>query len=164
LAEKIRAFIDWLSTLHAPFGRAAPFAASGLFAIAGISHAVPLRILAYCGATALAVLIAGDIARSFLEGPPRIANPGVRVPLPMLALRALLTFLMASGYTYLMFLGMGLWPPFILWPLFFGFACFIAWRNVALWYDQGVEFAEELSEAEQRQHVHPAQVPESSPR
>ncbi len=163
MPEKIRAFIDWLATLHAPFGHAAPFVASGLFAVAGISHIAPLRILAYCGATVLALLIAADITRSFLDGPELSMNPGVKVPWPMLAFRALLTFLMASVYTSLMFVGMGLWMPFLLWPLIFGFACFIAWRNVALWYEQGMEFEKELTEAEQH-GVRQPQVPESSPR
>jgi hypothetical protein len=149
----LRAFLRWLSTLHAPLGRWTPLAASCLFAVAGMAGPGILRGLAYMGAMALVVLIGADIAQSFIDRDsfPQ-HHPGVVLTLPMLIVRGGLTLVLGGVYSFLLFIGMGFWTPFVLWPVLFLICSFIAWRNVALWYEQGEEFEAELAEAERRQH------------
>jgi hypothetical protein len=64
---------------------------------------------------------------------------------------------LGSLYSFLIFAGIGLWMPLIFLPLIFLACCFIAWRNVSLWYEQGEEFEESLAEAEHRPDTQIAQ-------
>jgi ABC-type sulfate transport system permease subunit len=66
----------------------------------------------------------------------------------MQAVRVILSVALGSVYSFLIFAGIGFWMPFIVLPLIFLACCFIAWRNVSLWYEQGEEFEETLAEAE----------------
>lgn len=76
----------------------------------------------------------------------------------MQAVRVVLSVALGSLYSFLIFAGIGLWMPFIFLPIIFFACCFIAWRNVSLWYEQGTEFEEELAEAEHRRHCAPPNV------
>ena len=136
--------------MHAPLGRWTPLAASILFAVAGIFQSPFLRALTYSGATILGVLIAADIAGSFIDRqsfPDPSKHRCVPLTLPMLSFRLLLTAIMGSIYTALIFGGIGAAMPFLfLLPLIFLGCCLVAWRNVSLWYEQGEEFEEALAE------------------
>jgi hypothetical protein len=161
LGEAFRALIRWLAALHAPLGHWAPLATSGLFAASGLSHSAFLRMIAYGSALALAILIAADVARPFIDAqsfPDRPVYRRAVLTLPMLAVRLLLTGILGGIYTFLVFIGVGLWAPFILLPFLFVICSLIAWRNLDLWYEQGAEFEEELAEAEHRQHSAPPNV------
>ena len=153
MGENIRKIILWLSSLHAALGRWAPIAASALFAASGLSHSNFLRIIAYIGALALALLIGADVARPFVDPhwyPNRSASAHTLLTLPMLFVRVALAGILGGIYTFLVFVGIGFWAPFILLPFLFVICSLIAWRNLDLWYEQGAEFEEELAEAEQR--------------
>jgi hypothetical protein len=156
--EKLRALILWLAELHAPLGHWTPLATSGLFAVSGLSHSTFLRVLAYLGALAMALLIGADVARPFVDPhfyPDHPASSRPPLTLPMLAFRLLLTGILGSIYTFLVFVGMGFWAPFVLLPFLFVICSLIAWRNVDLWYEQGAEFEQQLKEAEGSQgHPH----------
>ena len=65
----------------------------------------------------------------------------------MQVVRVVLSAVLGSLYSFLIFAGIGLWMPFIFLPLIFLVCCFIAWRNVSLWYSQGEEFEESLADA-----------------
>ena len=152
----MRKFVRRLADLHAPLGHWAPIAASALFAGAGISHSAFLRFLAYCGASIFIILIGADIVASFIDRhsfpDPRTHRCAV-LTLPMLIARVMLAACLGSLYTFLVFIGVGPWTPFIFLPAIFLVCCFVAWRNVSLWYEQGEEFEQELKEAE-RSHRH----------
>lgn len=162
--ENLRTVIRWLSSVHAPLGRWAPFAASALFAIAGIFRSPFLRGLTYSGATIFGLLIAADIAGSFID---RKSFPGPNkhrcqpLTLAMLFFRILLTGIMGSLYAFLIFAGIGPWMPFLFLPAIFLGCCCVAWRNVSLWYEQGEEFEEALAEAESSQHPRSPQISDS---
>jgi hypothetical protein len=133
-----------------------------LFAGAGLSHSGFLRALAYLGAASLVVLIAADIARSFIDGhsfPDHTKHPAQALTLPMLGVRVLLTAILGAIYTALIFAGVGPWTPFIFLPVIFIVCCLVAWRNVSLWYEQGEEFEAELTEAEHRKNTAPPRIP-----
>jgi hypothetical protein len=137
--------------VHAPLGRWAPLAASGLFAAAGFSHSKFLRVLAYGAATALVLLIAADLTRSLLENEPaRTRNDPMRPAkyISMTVFQLLITVALASLYTFFVFLGLGPWTPFIFVPVIFVVCYLVARRNVTLWYWQGAEYEEELKETE----------------
>ncbi len=68
----------------------------------------------------------------------------------MQAMRVLLSVALGSLYSFLILAGIGLWMPFIFLPIIFLACCFIAWRNVSLWYQQGEEFEESLVDAEHK--------------
>jgi len=68
----------------------------------------------------------------------------------MQVMRVILSVSLGSLYSFLIFAGIGLWMPLIFLPMIFLVCCFIAWRNVSLWYEQGEEFEEMLAEAEHR--------------
>jgi hypothetical protein len=155
VGEKTRALIHWLTALHAPLGHGAPFAASALFAVAGISPSGMWRTIAYLSAAILAILIAADITRTLVERHPYISHPRTILTLPMLAFRAVLTLILGSVYSYLVFIGIGPWTPFVLWPVLFVVCSMIAWRNVEIWYEQGAEFEEELKEADAKRALRP---------
>jgi hypothetical protein len=137
--------------MHAPLGHWAPLAASALFAAAGLSHSTFLRILAYSLATILALLIAADLARSLLETEPasasRDARPAKHAQVTVLQL--VITAVLASIYTYFIFVGLGPWTPFMFVPPIYLLSCLAAWRNVRLWYRQGAEYEIELKQAEE---------------
>jgi hypothetical protein len=48
--------------------------------------------------------------------------------------------------------------PFLFMPVIFLACCFVAWRNVSLWYEQGEEFEEALARDD---HYHQAQNPQT---
>ena len=153
MGENIRKLIQWLSTLHAPLGRWAPLAGSGILAGAHFFHSGFLRILTYSGSVVLGILIASDIARSFID---THSFPDHRrhlrdVSLPMLSVRIMLSLALGGLYSFLVLAGVGLWMPLIFLPMIFFACCFVAWRNVSLWYEQGEEFEDALVEA---QHTH----------
>lgn len=118
--------------------------------MAGMAGPGILRGLAYLGAMALVVLIGADIAQSFIDRDSFPQHPGVVLTLPMLIVRVGLTLVLGGIYSFLLFIGMGFWTPFVFWPVLFLICSFIAWRNVALWYEKGVAFEEELAEAGQQ--------------
>jgi hypothetical protein len=156
VGENLRKLVRSLSALHAPLGHWAPIAASVLFAGAGISHSAFLRFLAYCGASIFIILIGADIVASFIDRhsfpDPRTHHCAV-LTLPMLIARVMLATTLGSLYTFLVFIGIGPWTPFIFLPAIFLVCCFVAWRNVSLWYEQGEEFEAALVEAEDHQHT-----------
>jgi hypothetical protein len=162
VGENLRRLVRWLSSLHAPLGHWAPITGSLLFAGAGISRSGFLRALAVSGAAVFVVLIAADIARSFIDGhsfPEHGKRPGPALTLPMLWIRMVLTAVLATVYTSLIFFGVGPWTPFIFLPAIFVVCCCVAWRNVSLWYEQGEEFAETLAEGEHRDRSALPQTP-----
>ncbi len=113
-------------------------------------HSGFLRALAYSGSAVFAILIASDIARSFIDPHsfPDSRRKPARVPFPMQAMRVVLSVALGSLYSFLILAGIGLWMPLIFLPVIFLVCCFIAWRNVSLWYEQGEEFEESLAEAD----------------
>ena len=125
-----------------------------MFAASGLSHSIFLRFIAYIGALVLALLIGADVARPFVDPhsfPDRPASARMPLTLPMLFIRLALTGILGSIYTFLVFVGIGLWAPFILLPFLFVICSLIAWRNVDLWYEQGAVFEQELKETEHSQ-------------
>jgi len=150
--------ILWLASLHAPLGRWTPIAASLLFAAAGLSHSGFLRMLAYSGACVLVVLIGADIAKSLIDGHSYPEHRPVPLTLPLLMLRVVLTALLGCFYSFLVFLGLGPFTPFVLWPVILAICLFIAWRNLDLWYEQGAEFEKELKEEETVRNIVPLNV------
>ena len=158
MSEDLRKLVRWLAALHAPLGHWAPIAASVLFAGAGMSHSFFLRFLAYSGASIFIILIGADILRSFIDQhsfpDPRTHHCAV-LTLPMLIARVILAVGLGSVYTFLVFIGVGAWTPFIFLPAIFLVCCFVAWRNVSLWYEQGEEFEQALAEAQDHEeHRH----------
>jgi hypothetical protein len=118
-------------------------------------------MLAYSGAVILAALIAADIIRSFVDPhsfpcPAKHAKPPI---LPVIGVRLLLTFGLASLYTALVFAGLGAWMnPLYLVPLVFVVCCIVAWHNLSLWYQEGEEFEDALVEAQHQHAVVPPNV------
>jgi hypothetical protein len=161
MGEKIRTIIRWLSSVHAPLGRWAPLAGAALLTCTHLFHSGFLKALAYSGAAVFAVLIASDIAHSFIDPHAFPDQKRNRAPVsfPMQAVRVVLSVALGSLYSFLVFAGIGLLMPLIFLPVIFLACCFIAWRNVSLWYQQGEEFEESLAEA---QHHHEAQAPQIS--
>lgn len=129
-------------------------AASALFAAGGLAHNRFLGTLAYFGAICLVVLIGADILNSFIDQHAYPWHRPTVLTLPMLCFRVLLTFVLGSFYSFLIFVGIGPFTPFGLWPLLFLICCGIAWRNVDLWYEEGAEFEQELAEEAQHQASH----------
>jgi hypothetical protein len=162
VGDDLRKLVRWLAALHAPLGHWAPIAASVLFAGAGISHSAFLRFLAYSGASIFIILIGADIVASFIDRhsfPDPRTHHCVVLTLPMLIARVMLAAGLGSLYTFLVFIGVGPWTPFMFLPATFLACCFVAWRNVALWYEQGEEFEQALAEAEQRKNMTPPKIP-----
>lgn len=161
MGEDFRKLIRWLADLHAPLGRWSPLAATGLFLGSHFLHSTFLRTLAYGGASVLLILIAADIARSFVDPQsyPERSGPGrTALTWPMLAFRVGLTAILGSAYAILVFIGIGPWFPLFVLPVLFVICLLVAWRNVDLWYEQGAEFEEELKAEEGVQHAHAPQV------
>jgi 4-hydroxybenzoate polyprenyltransferase len=161
VSENIRAIIRWLSSVHAPLGHWAPLAGAGLLTCAHLFHSVFLKGLAYSGSAVFAILIASDIAQSFIDPhafPDRKRNRAP-VSFPMQAVRVVLSVALGSLYSFLIFVGIGLWMPLIFLPVIFLACCFIAWRNVSLWYQQGEEFEESLGDAEHKKNKALPKIP-----
>jgi hypothetical protein len=157
VGENLRTIIRWLSTVHAPLGRWAPLAGAALLTCTHLFHSGFLQALAYSGAALFAVLIASDIAHSFIDPhafPDRKSNPAP-VSFLMQGVRVVLSVALGSLYSFLIFAGIGLWMPLIFLPVIFLACCFIAWRNVSLWYEQGEEFEETLAQAQQEHNIVP---------
>jgi hypothetical protein len=128
---------------------AGTLAGAGLLTSTRLFHSGFLRALAYSASAILAILIASDIAHSFIDPQPfpeEKRNPAP-VSLPMQIVRVVLSFTLGSLYSFLIFAGIGLLLPPIFWPVIFLACCFIGWRNVSLWYKQGEQFEEALAEA-----------------
>jgi hypothetical protein len=154
--ENLRKLVRWLAALHAPLGHWAPIAGSVLLAGAGMSRSAFLRLLAYSGASIFIILIGADIVASFIDRhsfPDPLTHHCAVLTLPMLIVRVMLAAGLGSVYTFLVFIGVGPWTPFIFLPAIFLVCCFVAWRNVSLWYEQGEEFEAALAEAEDHQHT-----------
>jgi Na+/H+ antiporter NhaC len=158
--ENLLSLIRRLSCLHAPLGQWAPLAGSGLLAGAHFFHFGLVRFLAYSGSVVFGILIASDIARSFIDThsfPDRSGHLH-NLSLPMLSVRIVLSVALGSLYSFLVFAGIGLWMPFIFLPAIFLVCCFVAWRNISLWYEQGEEFEDALVEAQQERNVVPPNI------
>lgn len=156
MGENARKLVQWLSALHAPLGRWTPLAASALFAAAGVFRSPVLRALSYAAAIIFGLLIAADIAGSFIDRhsfPDPSKHHCAVMTLPMLLFRVLLAGILGSFYAFLVFAGIGLWMPFLFMPVIFLACCFVAWRNVSLWYEQGEEFEEALARDDHYQHA-----------
>ena len=135
-------------------------AGSGLLAGAHFFHSGFVRIVAYSASIVLAILIASDIARSFIDThsfPDRSTHPN-NVSLPMISVRVVLTVALGSLHSVLVIAGIGLWMPFIFLPVLFLVCCFVAWRNVSLWYEQGEDFEKALAEAQHERNVVPPNI------
>ena len=152
LSDRMRALIRWLASLHAPLGRWSPLAASVLFGIAGFTHSSFVHALVYFGACVMVVLIAADIAKSFIDQHSFPFRPAAPLTMPMLALRLLLTGAFGGIYGFFVLVGLGPWLPPLLWPVILAICFLVAWRNIDLWYEEGAEFEEELTEEDHRQH------------
>jgi Na+/H+ antiporter NhaC len=135
-------------------------AGSGLLAGAHFFHSGFVRILAYTGSVVFAILIASDIARSFIDThsfPDRNRHPEA-VSLPMMGMRAMLSIALGSLYSFLVLAGVGLWMPLFFWAAIFLVCCFVAWRNITLWYEQGEEFEDALVEAQHERNIVPPNI------
>ncbi len=77
----------------------------------------------------------------------------------MQGVRVVLCVALGSLYSFLIFAGIGLWMPLIFLPVIFLACCFIAWRNVSLWYQQGEEFEESLADAEHKKDTALPKIP-----
>lgn len=129
-----------------------PLAGAALLTCTRLFHSGFLKALAYSASAVFAILIASDIAHSFIDThsfPEWRRNPAP-ISFPMQVMRVILSVSLGSLYSFLIFAGIGLWMPLIFLPMIFLVCCFIAWRNVSLWYEQGEEFEEMLAEAEHR--------------
>jgi hypothetical protein len=135
-------------------------AGSGLLAGAHFFHSELVRFLAYSGSVVLGILIASDIARSFIDTHsfPDRGRHSSNVSLPMLSVRVMLSVALGSLYSFLVLAGIGLWMPFIFFPLLFLVCCFVAWRNISLWYEQGEEFEDALVEAQHERNIVPPNI------
>lgn len=154
--DDLRKLVRKLADLHAPLGHWAPIATSVLFAGAGMSHSAVLRFLAYSGASIFIILIGADIVASFIDRhafPDPHTHHCVVLTLPMLIARVILATALGTLYTFLVFIGVGPWTPFIFLPVIFLVCCFVAWRNVTLWYEQGEEFEQALAEDKDHRHA-----------
>jgi hypothetical protein len=102
VGENIRKIFRWLSSVHAPLGHWAPLAGAGLLTSTRLFHSAFLRALAYSGSAIVAILIASDIARSFIDPhafPDRKMNPAP-VSFPMQAMRVVLSVGLGSLYSF----------------------------------------------------------------
>lgn len=145
-------FAARICSWHAPLGRYSPLAASTLFAACALVHSPLFRLLAYSVATILVFLIAVDLANSLIEQEPveveRERNRHLQY-IPANWAQFALAAVLAALYTWLVFVGLGPWTPWIFVVLAYPLCCLVAWRNVRLWYQQGVEYEEVLKEEEQ---------------
>jgi hypothetical protein len=150
-SDYLRGLIRWLASLHAPLGRWSPLAATGLFLVAGLSHVRLVHLLGYIGGCAILILVAADVAKSFIDQSSYPLRPAATMTWPMLAFRLVLTVFTGGMYTVFVWVGIGPWLPLMVLPVIPVICCFIAWRNLDLWYQQGAQFEEELAEDTRRQ-------------
>lgn len=98
----------------------------------------------------MAILVAVDIARSLLENESAKTEAlHARAKQPVTASRVFLALVLAVLYTFLIFIGIGLWTPLFILPFIFAFASVAAWRNARLWFEQGAEYLEERAEVDE---------------
>ncbi len=123
-------------------------------------HSGFVRFLAYSGSVVLGILIASDIARSFIDTHsfPEHSRRQHNVSLPMLSVRIALSVVLGCLYGFLVLAGIGLWMPLIFLPAIFLVCCFVAWRNISLWYEQGEEFEDALAEAQHARNIVPPNI------
>lgn len=161
LRQLWQAFAARICSWHAPLGRYSPLAASALFAACAFVHSLLFRLLAYAVATVLVFLIAVDLANSLIEQEPveveRERNRHLQY-IPANWAQFALTAVLAALYTWLVFVGLGPWTPWIFAVLAYPLCCLVAWRNVRLWYQQGVEYEEVLKEEEQFAEIEQARA------
>ncbi|HET9181766.1 MAG TPA: hypothetical protein VFP59_06515 [Candidatus Angelobacter sp.] len=154
-------FAARICACHAPLGRYSPLAASALFAASAFVHSRVFRLFAYTIATILVFLIAVDLANSLLEREPveveRQRNRHLQY-IPVNWAQCALAAVLAALYTWLIFVGLGPWTPWIFAVLAYPLCCLVAWRNVRLWYQEGVEYEEVLKEEEQFAEVEQARA------
>lgn len=157
MRELWQTFAARICSWHAPLGRYSPLVASLLFAGCAFTQSGLLRLLGYSVASVLVFLIAVDLANSLLEREPvaveRERNKRLRY-IPVSWPQFVLTGVLATLYTWFVFVGLGPWTPWIFLVLAYPLCCLVAWRNVRLWYQQGVEYEEVLKEEEQLRHQH----------
>jgi hypothetical protein len=151
LSDYLRRLVRWLASLHPPLGRWSPLAATGLCLLGGLSHSHPVYQLAYFGSCVILILFVADLAKSFIDESSFPLRPASPMSWPMLAFRLVLTILTGGIYSLFVWVGVGPWLPLIVLPTIPIICCFIAWRNLDLWYEQGGVFEEELAEEAQRQ-------------
>lgn len=156
MGEKLQALSFWMQTEYAMLGRLAPYAASVLFAVAGFSHSVPLKVVAYILATTLAIMIALDLATQLLErDDAERRRPGIRARrIPLTPFQFCLAGAQAVIYTFLVFFGLGPATPLLFIVPVFAFSSLAAWRNVRLWYREGADFEDRLNELEEEKAGH----------
>jgi hypothetical protein len=156
LGELWQTFAARIGSWHAPLGRYSPFIASLLFAGCAFTHSTLLRRLGYSVASVLVFLIAVDLANSLLEREPvaveRERNKRLKY-IPVSWPQFVLTGVLATLYTWFVFVGLGAWTPLIFALLAYPLSCLVAWRNVRLWYQQGVDYEEVLKEEEELQRA-----------
>jgi len=148
VGQALKQFAQSLKKIHAPLGHAAPLAASALFAGAGFSRSVSLRVVAYGLSSLLALLIGADLIQSLVDKSALDAW----TPQPDAAFawfQVLLTAMVAGVYTFFIFIGLGPWTPFYFLIPVFVVSWMVASRNVHLWYSQSVGYEARLREAEE---------------
>jgi hypothetical protein len=158
VGQDFKKFLRALQNIHAPLGHATPLAASALFACAGFSPSLLLRVLAYGLSTVLALLIGVDLLQSLVD--KSASQPGAiwtpRPSVPFEWFQILLTAMVAGVYTFFIFVGLGPWTPFYFLVPIFIVSWLVASRNVSLWYSQSVGYQARLREAEELEKRHRA--------
>lgn len=139
-----------LQNLHAPLGRATPLAASALFAVAGLSTSILLRVVAYGLASLLAIVIAIDIGVHLLE---YYDNDSMQKRIAVTPFQFVLAAIQAFIYTILIFGGLGPATPFIFLVPVFAFSSIASWHNVRVWYRQGVDYETRLYDLQAEEAV-----------
>ena len=76
----------------------------------------------------------------------------------MISVRVMLSVALGSLYSFLVLAGVGLWIPFLFLPLIYLMCCFVAWRNISLWFEQGEEFEDALVEAQNEHNIVPPNI------
>jgi hypothetical protein len=135
----------------------APLCSAALAYGASFVHSPLLRITTIGVALLLFLIAATEIAGHLLEpdrGPISPLRHSERVPVT--PLQVILTWAMASIYTFLILGALEpivaalarptLWTIVIVAALVFPLCCLVAWRNVRLWSYEGAEYEELLNE------------------
>jgi hypothetical protein len=101
------------------------------------------------------MLIAVDVAAELLE-PDAAGQRGPRAQpkhVPLSPFQFVLAGIQASIYTVLIFAGLGPATPFIFLLPVFALSSIAAWRNVRLWYRQGIDFEARLYDFETEEAI-----------